>query len=89
MTFSVVIGYFVIQLNAPVMMKYPLIVLVATSLTLLTYELVRRWNVSRWLFRIKPIKRRCRLHQMRNSKGNRYSFIEKERLKKCFAKVGC
>ena len=55
MTFSVVTGYFVIQLNAPVMVKYPLIVLVATALTLLSYELVRRWNISRWLFGMKPI----------------------------------
>jgi len=57
MTFSVVTGYFVIQLNAPVTVKYPLIVLVATGLTLITYELVRRWNVSRWLFGMKPIKK--------------------------------
>ena len=33
MTFSVITGYFVIQLNAPVLMMYPLIVLVATGLT--------------------------------------------------------
>ncbi len=57
MTFSVVTGYFVIQLNAPVTVKYPLIVLVATCLTLLVYELVRRWNVSRWLFGMRLIKK--------------------------------
>jgi hypothetical protein len=57
MTFSVVTGYFVIQLNAPVTVKYPLIVLIATGLTLITYELVRRWNVLRWLFGMKPIKK--------------------------------
>ena len=57
MTFSVVTGYFVIQLNAPVAVKYPLIVVVATGLTLLAYELVRRWNVTRWLFGMKTIKR--------------------------------
>lgn len=57
MTFSVVTGYFVVQLNAPVAVKYPLIVLVATGLTLLAYELVRRWNVSRWLFGMKPMKK--------------------------------
>jgi len=55
MTFSVVTGYFVIQLNAPVMVKYPLIVLIATGLTLLACELVRRWNITRWLFGMKPI----------------------------------
>ena len=50
MTFSVITGYFVVQLDAPVGVKYPLIVLVATGLTLLGYELVRRWNVTRLLF---------------------------------------
>lgn len=58
MTFSVITGYFVIQLDAPVMVKYPLIVLVATGLTLLAYELVvRRWNVTRLLFGMKPAKK--------------------------------
>jgi glucans biosynthesis protein C len=56
MTFSVVTGYFVIQLEAPVAVKYPLIILVATGLTLVGYELVRRWNVTRWLFGMKPIE---------------------------------
>jgi glucans biosynthesis protein C len=57
MTCSVVTGYFVIQLNAPVVVKYPLIVLIATGLTLVTYELVRRWNVTRSLFGMKSIKK--------------------------------
>jgi surface polysaccharide O-acyltransferase-like enzyme len=57
MTFSVLTGYFVIQLDAPVMVKYPLIVLVATGLTLVTYELIRRWNVTRWLFGMKSINK--------------------------------
>lgn len=57
MTFSVVTGYFAIQLDAPVAVKYPLIVLVATGLTLVAYELVRRWNVTRWLFGMKPLKK--------------------------------
>ena len=57
MTFSVVTGYFVIQLNAPVTVKYPLIVLVATGLTWIASELVRRWKVSRWLFGMKPSRK--------------------------------
>ena len=56
MTFSVVTGYFVIQLEMPVLVKYPLIVLVATGLTLLASELVQRWNVTRFLFGMKPAK---------------------------------
>lgn len=66
MTFSVVTGYFVIKLDAPVAIKYPLIVLVATGLTLLAYELVRRWNVTRWLFGMKLLKQE--LHMTSNSK---------------------
>ena len=57
MTLSVLTGYFVIQLNASVIVKYPLIVLVAAGLTLIAYEFVQRWNVSRWLFGMKPIKK--------------------------------
>lgn len=56
MTFSVLTGYFVIELNAAVVTKYPLIVLIATGLTLVAYELLRHWNVTRWLFGMKPIK---------------------------------
>jgi glucans biosynthesis protein C len=56
MTFSVVAGYFVIQLEASVAVKYLLIVLIATGLTLFAYELVRRWNITRWLFGMKPTK---------------------------------
>jgi glucans biosynthesis protein C len=56
MTFSVLTGYFAVQLNASVAVKYPLIVFVATGLTLVAYELVRRWNVTRWLFGMKPTK---------------------------------
>jgi glucans biosynthesis protein C len=57
MTFSVLTGYFAIQLDAPVAVKYPLIVVVATGLTLVAYELVRRWNLTRWLFGMKPLMR--------------------------------
>lgn len=57
MTFSVVAGYFVIQLDASVAVKYPLIVVVATGLTLLAYEMIRRWNVTRLLFGMKPAKK--------------------------------
>jgi glucans biosynthesis protein C len=57
MTFSVLTGYVVIQLRAPVAVKYPLIVLAAIGLTLLAYELVRRWNVTRWLFGMKPLEK--------------------------------
>jgi glucans biosynthesis protein C len=64
MTFSVVTGYFAIQLDAPVAIKYPLIVLVATGLTLVAYELVRRWNVTRWLFGMKLVRfKRDREHK--------------------------
>lgn len=54
--FSVLTGYFAIQLHTPVAVKYPLIVVVATGLTLVAHELVRRWNMTRWLFGMKPHK---------------------------------
>jgi surface polysaccharide O-acyltransferase-like enzyme len=64
MTFSVIIGYFVVQLQAPVAVKYPLIVLVTTSLTLIASELVRRRNATRWLFGMKPVRlKRDREHR--------------------------
>jgi len=56
MTFTVLTGFFVTQINAPVVFKYPLIVLIATGSTLLAYELVRSWKVTRWLFGMKIIK---------------------------------
>jgi len=57
MTLSVVTGYFVIQLDEPVAIKYTLIVLVATGLTFAACEVVRRWNVTRRLFGMKPVKK--------------------------------
>jgi hypothetical protein len=56
MTFSVLTAYFAIRIDVPVAVKYPLIVVVATGLTLVAYKLVRLWNVTRWLFGMKPIK---------------------------------
>lgn len=56
MTFTVLTGFFVIRIDAPVVVKYPLIVLIATGATLLAYELIRRWKVTRWLFGMKTIR---------------------------------
>ena len=53
MTFTVLVGFFVIRIDAPVIVKYPLIVLIATGSTLLAYELVRRWKITRWLIGMK------------------------------------
>ena len=64
MTFSVITGYFVIQLDAPLAVKYPLIVVVATGLTLLAYELVRRWNATRLLFGMKSAKKDAPISSM-------------------------
>ena len=56
MTFTVLTGFFVIRIDAPVVVKYPVIVLIATGLTLLAYELVRRWKVTRWLSGMKKTR---------------------------------
>lgn len=59
-TFTVIAGFFVIRLNAPVLIKYPLIVLFATGLTFLAFGLVRRWAVSRWLFGMKMVEQKVK-----------------------------
>jgi hypothetical protein len=70
MTFSVVTGYFVIQFEAPVAVKYPLVVLLATGLTIIAYELVRRWNVTRLLFGMKPSRAASVGNSLSPAKGN-------------------
>lgn len=57
MSFSVLAGAFIIRLDLPVGVKYLLIVVLATALTLVACELVRRWNATRWLFGMKPLKK--------------------------------
>jgi hypothetical protein len=58
MTFTTLAGFFVLRLQAPVTVKYPLIVLLATGLTLAAYELlVRRWEIARFLFGMKPLQK--------------------------------
>jgi hypothetical protein len=37
----------------PVAFKYSLIVLTASVATYLTYQAIRRWNLTRWLFGMK------------------------------------
>ncbi|MGV7222755.1 MAG: acyltransferase family protein [Nitrospinales bacterium] len=56
MTFTVLTGFFVIQIDTPVVIKYPLIIFFATGSTVLVYELVRRWKVTRWLLGMKITK---------------------------------
>lgn len=56
MTFTVLTGFGVIRIDAPIAIKYPLIVLLATGLTLLAYEIIRRWKVSRLLFGMKDAR---------------------------------
>jgi peptidoglycan/LPS O-acetylase OafA/YrhL len=55
MTFSVAAAYFVIQLHLPVLLKYVLIVTIASLVTLAACELLRHWNPTRLLFGMKPI----------------------------------
>jgi hypothetical protein len=69
MTFSVITGYFVVQLNQPVWIKYPMIVLIATGLTIIAYEFIRRWNITRWLFGMKAIDKDISITSSRELKG--------------------
>jgi len=52
-TLIVAIGYFVIQWDWPIAGKYPFIVVSVFISSLLIYEIVRRINVTRFLFGIK------------------------------------
>ncbi len=52
-TMIITIGYFVIQWNWPVVAKYPFIVITVFISCLVIYEIVRRINVTRFLFGIK------------------------------------
>ena len=52
-TIIVTLGYFVIQLNTGVAPKYFLMVLATLAISLGIYEIVRRINVTRFLFGIK------------------------------------
>lgn len=57
-TFLLVIGYFVIQWNYDILSKYLIIVLSSFIAIMLVYEiLVRRVNIFRFLFGMKPNKR--------------------------------
>ena len=56
-TVIIVIGYFVVMLESPVILKYLLIIFISLILTILLYEFaVRRWNVMRFLFGMKNMK---------------------------------
>jgi glucans biosynthesis protein C len=51
-----IVGYFVVQLSLPVGMKYMLIVLLSFPIIMLVYEyVVRRVNVLRFFFGLKPL----------------------------------
>ena len=56
MTFSVLAGAFIIRFELPIVVKYSLVVILATSLTWGVYELARRWNPTRWLLGMKTLK---------------------------------
>jgi glucans biosynthesis protein C len=55
-TIIVTLGYWVIQWDAGVAAKYFLIVLATLAISLAVYEIVRRINVTRFLFGIKTKK---------------------------------
>jgi peptidoglycan/LPS O-acetylase OafA/YrhL len=56
---NTVVGYFVIQWPVSIAVKYPVIVVVTILATFAVYEaLVRRTDVTRFLFGMKPKSRR-------------------------------
>jgi membrane-bound acyltransferase YfiQ involved in biofilm formation len=57
-TVIVIIGFYVVQWAASVAVKYALILVAAIVVTAALYELlVRRFNVTRFLFGMRPQKR--------------------------------
>jgi hypothetical protein len=49
------IGYYIIQLDTPIIVKYVLVTILSFSATAALYEpLIRRFNVLRFLFGMKP-----------------------------------
>jgi glucans biosynthesis protein C len=53
-----VIGYFVVQWSSPIILKYAVILIGAFCVIMAIYELlVRRWNVLRFLFGMKVIRK--------------------------------
>jgi glucan biosynthesis protein C len=55
-TLIIIIGYYVIQWNIPVAAKYIFVVVAVFLSALVIYEVVRRINVTRFLFGIKVRK---------------------------------
>jgi glucans biosynthesis protein C len=53
----IVIGYYIIQWNSGVILKYPAVVLATLIISLGIYEIVKRVNVTRFLFGIKSKKK--------------------------------
>jgi peptidoglycan/LPS O-acetylase OafA/YrhL len=59
-TVIVIIGFFVVQWAAGVAVKYVLILVAAVVVTAALYELlVKRFNVIRFLFGMKPLKKKA------------------------------
>ena len=55
-TAVVVIGFYVLRLDAGILPKYVFIAVATGALTLGMYELARRWSVTRALLGIRPPK---------------------------------
>ena len=56
-TVIIIVAFYVVQWNAPILLKYLVIVLASFAATMLLYEIARRWGVTRFLFGLKKKKR--------------------------------
>jgi hypothetical protein len=63
-TVIVVIGFYVVKLEVNLFIKYLTIVVATIAVTLALYELIRRTNVTRFLFGMKLVR------SVRSSGGN-------------------
>lgn len=68
MTAIIGIGFFVIQWEMDLYLKFGLICIASTILTFLVYDiLVRRLNITRYLFGMKPLKKKNGLSKDKNN----------------------
>ncbi len=59
MTVTTVVGLFIIRIPTGIAVKYLMIITIATLLTFLLYELLKRFGWTRFLLGMKPLKKKC------------------------------
>jgi surface polysaccharide O-acyltransferase-like enzyme len=69
-TVIVVVGFYVVEWQAGVLAKYLIVVLATSAITLALFEIVRRTNITRFLFGLKTVKRETHTGESVDQKAN-------------------